>query len=656
MDESISKNIRDNLILFKNETLKDIKEAKKILIDKFSDLEYRILEKIDNFDKNHSKISQKIEEIISFIDSLKDIKNNVNLLLAYKSKSENSLIDLGIKLKSLDKDYNKSIFSINNILKDSVIYPGIIGGSSKFKTFHDIIDYTLANISYSNSFKDKIIKEVNHNKINSEINIEKLKNQIQAILDKTNNIITNEITTSEEKTENKFKKYDEKLQNLITENNKNNFNIQKELDDLMNKLKEQINETNEIKKDLFLKFNELKDKYNQNNNGINNLNEKNIKLSNFLMEMNYKIDNSFFNESDMNDQTNKKRYNMKKSNRFMSASNNDIKESKYKKFERGFNLIKEKINIEHLQTQQNKNNYKVIETNISNELYSKENKNNRIIDFFRKSQSYKRFPFNKENEKIIIKNNNIGIMNMNNNNESSEYYNSFCNKRKRKKKNENNEAVNNNSFKINFFNNLNEKSTYVNLYSNSKFNNSKNLKNSSLNQQNELISNEDNITNNYIDNKNEKNLLQTNNINNFKSPQKHKYISGYPRIITNQGERILISSHPVYHRHKFTSNFNPSIFLTYKNTNHFYNKKKENKNISNNNINTYNERKLTDENNNKYKYINKKSNYNDFYNDNNIFKTLPNPKSCKSCDKKDFNNNIERNNYYINIKKNIKGK
>ena len=379
MDESISKNIRDNLILFKNETLKDIKEAKKILIDKFSDLEYRILEKIDNFDKNHSKISQKIEEIISFIDSLKDIKNNVNLLLAYKSKSENSLIDLGIKLKSLDKDYNKSIFSINNILKDSVIYPGIIGGSSKFKTFHDIIDYTLANISYSNSFKDKIIKEVNHNKINSEINIEKLKNQIQAILDKTNNIITNEITTSEEKTENKFKKYDEKLQNLITENNKNNFNIQKELDDLMNKLKEQINETNEIKKDLFLKFNELKDKYNQNNNGINNLNEKNIKLSNFLMEMNYKIDNSFFNESDMNDQTNKKRYNMKKSNRFMSASNNDIKESKYKKFERGFNLIKEKINIEHLQTQQNKNNYKVIETIISNELYSKENKNNRII-------------------------------------------------------------------------------------------------------------------------------------------------------------------------------------------------------------------------------------------------------------------------------------
>ena len=78
------------------------------------------------------------------------------------------------------------------------------------------------------------------------------------------------------------------------------------------------------------------------------------------MEMNYKIDNSFFNESDMNDQTNKKRYNMKKSNRFMSASNNDIKDSKYKKFVRGFNLIKEKINIEHLQTQQNKNIIKLL--------------------------------------------------------------------------------------------------------------------------------------------------------------------------------------------------------------------------------------------------------------------------------------------------------
>ena len=657
MDESIAKNIRDNLILFKNETLKDIKEAEKILLDKFKELEYRIIEKIDNFDKSYLKFSQKFEEIISFIDNLKDIKNNVNILLAYKIKSENSLIDLSIKLKSLDKDFNKSIFKINSVLSDSVIYPGIIGGSSKFKTFHDIIDYILASISHSKSFKDKISKEVNHNKNVSDINIEKLKNQIDAILDKTKHIITSEINSNQEIAESRFKKYDEKLKNLKLENDKNNNNIQIELGNFMNNLKEQIKEISGIKKELFLKFSELKDKYNQNNNEINDLNEKNIKLSNFITEIKYKIDNSFVNELDNSNKTNKKRDSIIKSNRIMSAKNNMTKKSKSKKYEGGINeLIKDKINIEHLHAYQNKNKYKIFETgNISNELYSRENNINSIINFFPKSQSCKRFPLNKEEEKILNQNN-INNKNLNKIKEINEFNISFSyNDTKRAKKNEIVETVDN-SFKIRTFNDLNEKSNLVNLFSNNKYINSKILKNISLKEQNEIIYNEENNIKNYIDNQSEKNLLQNNNninIYSFKSPQKHKYNSGYPRIITNQGEKVIISSHPVFHRHKFTNNFSPSIFFTSRNIN--YNKKKESKNSLNKNLNSCNESELLDENNNKDKLINEKSNCSknnyDFCNYN-IFKTMPNPKINDNTDKKDFLNFGGRNNSYKNKKKN----
>ena len=112
MNENISKNIRDDLILFKNETLRDIKEAEKILIEKYRDIEFTILEKIDSFDKQFIKFSQKMIEITAFIDSLKDVKNNLNILIAHKTKSENSIIDLDIKLKSFIKDSNKSFFII----------------------------------------------------------------------------------------------------------------------------------------------------------------------------------------------------------------------------------------------------------------------------------------------------------------------------------------------------------------------------------------------------------------------------------------------------------------------------------------------------------------------------------------------------------------
>ncbi len=158
MEDNLYKNIRDDLILFKNETLRDIKEQEKILIEKYRNLEFTIIEKIENFDNKFLKFTNKMIEISSFIDSLKDVKNSINVLMQYKSKSENSLIDLDIKLKCLDKDCHDSLYNISNILKESVIYPGIIGSTSKFKTFHHFIDFVLNHISNINQFKHRIIK------------------------------------------------------------------------------------------------------------------------------------------------------------------------------------------------------------------------------------------------------------------------------------------------------------------------------------------------------------------------------------------------------------------------------------------------------------------------------------------------------------------
>ncbi len=40
-----------------------------------------------------------------------------------------------------------------SLFADSVIYPGIIGKSCKYKTFHELIDYLLVQIGEFNSFK-----------------------------------------------------------------------------------------------------------------------------------------------------------------------------------------------------------------------------------------------------------------------------------------------------------------------------------------------------------------------------------------------------------------------------------------------------------------------------------------------------------------------
>ena len=147
METHSSKNIRDDLILFKNDTLKDIKETEKVFLEKYRNIEFKVDEKLEMFENEFKRFDSKIIEMSAFLETLKDTNDNITQLLQYKTKSENSIFDLDLKLRNLDKESHDSLYNISNILKDSVIYPGTIGSASKFKTFHDLIDYVLMQIS-----------------------------------------------------------------------------------------------------------------------------------------------------------------------------------------------------------------------------------------------------------------------------------------------------------------------------------------------------------------------------------------------------------------------------------------------------------------------------------------------------------------------------
>ena len=82
--------------------------------------------------------------------------------------------------------------------------------------------------------------------------------------------------------------------------------------------------------------------------------------------------------------------------------------------------------------------------------------------------------------------------------------------------------------------------------------------------------------------------------------------------MTNQGKSIIISSHPVYHRHKFTNNINPNLFALNKTLYKFYESSKENK--MNGNRDNANKEKSVDknilkENMNNIKRVNIKESY-----------------------------------------------
>ena len=84
-----------------------------------------------------------------------EIKNEEKLNDLYKTK-ESLLMETSsnkIKISLLEKETKDSIDRIYDLLKQSILYPGIIGNNSKFKTFHSLIDFILKESSENSNFR-----------------------------------------------------------------------------------------------------------------------------------------------------------------------------------------------------------------------------------------------------------------------------------------------------------------------------------------------------------------------------------------------------------------------------------------------------------------------------------------------------------------------
>ena len=568
IDDNLAKTVREDLLIFKNETLKEIKLSEKSLLEKYRNTEFSISEKIQNFEKQIKQFSDKIIEILAFIDSIKDAKNSIDTLLAYKIKSENSIFDLDLKLKSLDKDCHDSIYNISNILKDSVIYPGIIGSTAKFKNFHDLVDFILSYIAKSKQFNEKIQKDVNTNRIRQDNNIEKIKASYDDIASKTKALIVNEIISIEEKNNSFFRLYDEKFQNIRVDNEKYGIAV-KNTEQLLNNFKAQMNDIENTKNELLVKFNDINEKSKQHNKEITTIKEKYHSLANYIKNMKFvKRENS---QNDIKNDKNNDKENLLSilnNNDEISSSNKELIKIKLKKNESGLKAyISGKISINQLQSLQNRNNFKSIESfkKINNNYEQEEN----ITPY--ESKKLKTSPVFKENDKLImerLENKNIKR------NVIATNYNSSNNTKNSKQIND---------LKIN--KNLVEKSSDTTFNSNQNANRVKPLRNISLNVEGNKIFNikpkEDknsqfkNIIDNVkkiLENSENKKNNTINGSNYTLNLKNNNYPPGFPKIVTNQGERIIISSHPVFHRHKFIKNENQNVQMLNKTIQKLYSK------------------------------------------------------------------------------------
>ena len=443
------KNIQSDLIHFKDDILKDFRSIKISFNDKHSILEENLNKKLNKFELTIKSFEQKILELSKLITIDKTLKEKVEALNAFKEESSDSIFKQRAKLNEFESRINKEIDRINNILSDSVIYTGIIGGNSKFKTFHDFIDFVLREIGEIALIKDKNGMDLRPFKKKIEQTVDAFRIQLNNIF--TKEMTNNAINQSEERMQNSLKLFDEKIKSIKVENYSTNLNNANKLEELNTRLinlekfqknlelnseilyiKKEINTIYEILRDLFsapdvkkevekkakiysgvkqyingkLNADQLtsmkKFSYNKNDSNGKTMEKNNsTKISPFPSPEKVKIKNSFDRKKLFNNSESRNNDDLGYNTHLISSSNTEkifisqkgflINKTNSKEFEDIEKLINEKTQNE------DKKNY--MNNKEKNNSFEKINLDNRIQKVFKEEEPINKFSNYKNYEK-----------------------------------------------------------------------------------------------------------------------------------------------------------------------------------------------------------------------------------------------------------------
>ena len=220
-DEIVSisnKNIRQDLLHFKEEVLKDLKVVQREFANKFNGLENILKEQINIYESKVSSFEYRIKNISNLITSDRSLIQKIQELSQFKDEANEKLIKNSIIISTLETDYKGNINNIQNILSSSVIYPSIIGYSGRFNSFHDFMDYVLSEISDLNTFKEKGILDLAPYKKKIDENLEYIKLQVDHIINSSNKFTIKQINDCEERLKSLIHLYDDRLQDTRVEN------------------------------------------------------------------------------------------------------------------------------------------------------------------------------------------------------------------------------------------------------------------------------------------------------------------------------------------------------------------------------------------------------------------------------------------------------
>ena len=244
------KNLKNDMIHFKDDVLKDMKNLQRDMTEKFDMTNNLMKEKFDSYDRKFNLYTEKIAQISNLLAMDKDLKDKMENLVQGKLDLRDHILTNEVKFTNLEKEFHEKIGKIEHILNDSVLYPSVIGPKGKYKTFHEFIDYVLQQLAQTALFRDKNSFDLSSYKNKLENLIQSFKFQLDNIIKSTNQFTTKSVNECEERVKGMLMLYDDRLTDVRVENQ----NYIKDLEVFYRDLKDDIKKLNAMKNGIYNRF------------------------------------------------------------------------------------------------------------------------------------------------------------------------------------------------------------------------------------------------------------------------------------------------------------------------------------------------------------------------------------------------------------------
>lgn len=244
------KNLKNDMIHFKDEVLKDMKNMQKNISEKFEMTNNLIKDKLESYDRKINLYNEKIAQLSNLVVTDNALKEKVEQLVQSRVDLRDHILANEIKFTNLEKEYHEKMQKIDYVLSDSVIYPSVIGPKGKYKTFHEFIDYVLQQLAQTSIFRDKNSFDLSSYKNKLENLIQSFKFQLDNIIKSTNQFTIKSVNECEERIKGMLLIYDERLTDVRVENQ----NYIKKLEQFYLDLKEDFKKLNHMKNGIYNRF------------------------------------------------------------------------------------------------------------------------------------------------------------------------------------------------------------------------------------------------------------------------------------------------------------------------------------------------------------------------------------------------------------------